>query len=111
MRAKKWNAPPVDTSNHFSALESLLPAIVPSEEVDVEPANHDVTQPDSCDDEKEDASAPSRREKMITKVARKKRRKAEWRKKRKKEEEYLDGQIDIAEDDRTVMAKSDPNNI
>ena len=48
---------------------------------------------------------------MIAKVARKRRRKANWRQQRKREEEYLDGQIDIAEDDRTVMAKSDPNNI
>ena len=105
------SVPPVDTSNHFSTLESLLPADVPSKEVGVEPANHDKTQLDSCNNDTEDASAPPRREKMIAKVARKRRRKADWQKKRKKEKEYLDEQIDIAEDNQTVMAKSDPNNI
>ena len=37
MGAKKLNAPPVETSNLFSTLESLLPVSDPSEEVDVEP--------------------------------------------------------------------------
>ena len=70
------NAPPVDTSNQFSTLESLLPVDVPSEKVVVEPANHDETQPDSCDDDTEDASVPSRQENMIAKTARKRRRKS-----------------------------------
>ena len=111
MGAKKLNAPPVDTSNHFAALESLLPADVPGATMDNNDIRQGNKQPNVCGNKPVDTPTPSRQEKMVAKVERKKRRKAIWRAKRKEEEQYLDGQIDIAEDERTDMAKNDPNSV
>ena len=111
MEAKKLNAPPVDTSNHFAALESLLPADVPGATMDNNAIRQGNKQANICGNKPVDTPTPSRQEKMIAKVERKKRRKATWRAKQKEEEQYLERQIDIAEDERTVLAKRDPNNI